>query len=142
MDAIKPCLLLYQKKKTKPRDTQQPLKFKVHEHWKEPEIGNSRGKKKKINYLKSIYTFFHRSLYYNGAIAQFQLSLVNLYLKDDQQILKIKTHQNFMLFYWNICITCSLSLLGTKKISTTWGHAKLLYLSLTLILLWHEDCSL
>lgn len=139
MDAIKPCLLLYQKKK---RDTQQPLKFKVHEHWKEPEIGYSRGKKK-INYLKSIYTFFHRSLYYNSAIAQFQLSLVNLYLKDDQQILKIKTHQNFMLFYWKICVVCSVSLLGTtKKKSTTWGHAKLLYPSLTLILPWHEDCSL
>lgn len=115
MDAIKPCLLLYQEKKKK-RDTQQPLKFKVHEHWKEPEIGNSRGeKKKKINYLKSIYTFFHRSLYYNSAIAQFQLSLVNLYLKDDQQILKIKTHQNFMLFYWKIRIVCSVSPLGTKK---------------------------
>lgn len=27
-------------KKTQPT-TQQPLKFKVHEHWKDPEIGNS-----------------------------------------------------------------------------------------------------
>lgn len=44
-------------KKKKKRDTQQPLKFKVHEHWKEPEIGNSRGKKKK-NQLPEIYLYF------------------------------------------------------------------------------------
>lgn len=70
MDAIKPCLLLYgreKKEKKKEKKPQQPLKFKTHE----PEIGSStqRGWKRKINYLQSIYIFFHKSLYSNGAIA-------------------------------------------------------------------------
>lgn len=50
--------IIIPKKKKKKRDTQQPLKFKVHEHWKEPEIGNSRGKKKKKNQLPEIYLYF------------------------------------------------------------------------------------
>lgn len=70
MDAIKPCLLLYggegkkkekERKKKKPKTTtQQTLKFKVHEHWKEPEIGNSthRGVGKKNNQLPEIYLYF------------------------------------------------------------------------------------
>lgn len=54
------------KKKKKEKKNQQPLKFKIHE----PEIGSSthRGWERKINYLQSIYIFFHRSLYSNGAI--------------------------------------------------------------------------